>query len=340
MPEENCYDCLAVAKSGDEVRVARETAGDSARFDVPNFDAAVRMYQEGTGSVEESVFHRGKYASVWNREKLAKVLSLAGWDISGPAVGDHWEDGAWLRVMARRVERPVPKLPMSDVEAIMSLPRVAWTETMGATHLSCARLGIDFVKATGVFWGQCMQRMMERIVDNGNRKYILTIDYDSIFTEDDIIRLWQVMETRPEIDALFPLQIGRDRSHPLLTMKDENGQRIKQVPAEVFRAEAVPVETGHFGLTLIRTSALARMRKPWFKAEPNDEGVWDGLKIDDDIWFWKRFESSGNRVFVCPRVRIGHLQLVITWPGEDLKAIHQYTSVYNEDGRPAECMRY
>jgi hypothetical protein len=39
-------------------------------------------------------------------------------------------------------------------------------------------------------------------------------------------------------------------------------------------------------------------------------------------------------------VRIGHLQLNITWPGEDLRTIHQYCTRYNDEGRPGECTSF
>jgi hypothetical protein len=338
MSERN--DVLARAASGTELDVAKGVQGDEARFDVPDFDAAIRMYTDGTGSVEEAVLARGEYKSIWNREKLSKVLSLAGWDILGGATGVSWSDGdGWLSVLARRCKRPRPTLPMKEVAAIMSLPRIAWTETMGATHMACARLGIDFTKATGVFWGQCLQRMMEGIVNSGERKYILTIDFDSIFEEQDIIRLWQIMESNPDVDALFPLQIGRDRDTVLLSIKNDKGQRITHVPAEMFHREVVDCETGHFGLSLIRVDALKRMEKPWFVSQPNAAGEWGDGRVDDDIFFWKAFAKTG-RICATPRVRIGHLQLVITWPGEDLKAIHQYSTKHTDEGRPSECATY
>ena len=333
-------DILATAASGEELAVAQKAVGDTVRFDVPDFDAGVAAYQDGTGSVEELVLAKGKYRSIWNREKLAKVLSLAGFDIVGGVDGPKWSSGdGWLRVIAKRTPRPKPKLPMRDIRAIMSLPRVAWTDTMCATNLACASLGIDMMRASGVFWGQCMQRMMEAVVKDG-QKYILTIDYDSIFDPEDIVRLWQIMETRPEVDALFPLQIGRDREACLISMVDENGQRVREIEATEFRKEVLPCQTGHFGLTLLRVEALQRMPKPWFVAKPTQDGGWGDGRMDDDIWFWHQFNAAGNRCFVSPRVRIGHLQLIVTWPGEDLRTIHQYTTKYGEDGRPAECRNF
>ena len=66
------------------------------------------------------------------------------------------------------------------------------------------------------------------------------------------------METRPDIDALFPLQIGRDRNTVLLTMIGEDGKRIGAIDSTDFHTDAVQCETGHMGLTLFRIDALKR----------------------------------------------------------------------------------
>jgi len=339
MYDEN--DVLARAMPGDEVKAAMASQGNEVRFDVPDFDAGIALYESGEGQIEDHVLGLGKYRSIWNREKLAKVLSLAGFDIVGGVDGPKWSDGnGWLRVIARRVQRPMPSLPMKDVCAIMSIPRVGWMENSGSVAQTCSKLGVNFFRATGVFWGQCMQRVIEQATAMPGNRYILSIDYDSVFDENDVLRLWQIMETHPEIDALFPLQIQRERERCLLTMVDQNGRRIERIASEAFRAESIQCETGHFGLTLFRSSAFAKMKKPWFLAIPEPEGTWGDQRVDDDIYFWKEWNRCGNTCHVSPRVRIGHLQLQITWPGEDLRTIHQYCTKYNDEGRPSECTTY
>lgn len=334
-------DALARAPIGRELEAARECAaklaeGQRAAFCVPDFDAAMAAYADGSGSVEDIALGNGAYPSLWNREKFSKVLDAAGLQ----RLGQIESDGFALRAVARRFSMPVPKVPMRDIHAVMSLPRVAWTDTMAATHLACAKLGIDFLKSTGVFWGQCLQRIMETVVSQPERKYVLTIDFDSIFDEEDIVRLWQVMETRPDIDALFPLQIGRDRDSVLLTMVGKDGKRLSSIDSREFHADAVQCETGHMGLTLFRVDALKRMAKPWFLPIPDENGEWGPNKVDDDIYFWRKWNAAGNKVAVCPRVRIGHLQLVVTWPGEDLRVINQWNGDYSKHGRPEACKTY
>jgi hypothetical protein len=334
-------DILARAVPGEEVKAAAAVQGDEVRFDVPDIDAGIAGYESGEGNIEEHILGLGKYRSVWNREKLAKVLSLAGFDVVSGVDGPNWSDGlGWLRVIARRVRRPKPAIPMQDVCAIMSVPRICWTENFSSVAQCCSRLGMNFFKATGVFWGQCMQRVIEEAISSGKHKYILSIDYDSVFDEGDVVRLWQTMETNPSIDALFPLQIQRERERCLLTMVDADGRRVDRIAAEEFRRESLRCETGHFGLTFFRVDAFARMSKPWFLGVPEDGGTWGDGRVDEDIYFWKEWNRAGNTCHVSPRVRIGHLQLNITWPGEDLRTIHQYCTKYNKDGRPSECTNY
>jgi len=103
---------------------------------------------------------------------------------------------------------------------------------------------------------------------------------------------------------------------------------------EWFSKQAQPVDTAHFGLTIIRTAALRRMKKPWFHGVPNDKDEWGDGRVDPDIFFWKQFRESGNVAAVCPQVAIGHAELVITWPDQKLQAIHQYpTHFWNDGGR-------
>lgn len=320
---------------------AKVVDGGRMTFRVPHVESAIRAYQEGTGDTDEMLLAGGEYRSIWNREKLSRTLNLAGIEITGGREVAEWVVDGWIDVAARKLSRPAPQLPMKDVMAIMSMPRLAWTDTFAAVQMTCAKLGMDFMKSVGVFWGQCLERMMERIVEESpGVKYVMTVDYDSVFDEADVIRLWQVMETNPDIAALFPLQVGRDRSSCLLTMVGADGKRITHIDSTDLHRDALDCETGHFGLTLIRTDALRRLPHPWFLGAPNADGRWGDGRTDDDIHFWKLLGKHGGRIAACPRVRIGHIQTICTWPGEHLEVLHQYVSKYNEDGRPPECMTY
>ena len=49
-----------------------------------------------------------------------------------------------------------------------------------------------------------------------------------------------------------------------------------------------------------------------------------------------RYTHNGKLYFL----RIGHLQLVITWAKDDLSRVHQYVGDYHKEGRPESCMTY
>ena len=117
----------------------------------------------------------------------------------------------------------------------------------------------------------------------------------------------------------------------------ESGAPI--IPDNLY-TDALDMHTGHFGLTLIRTDALRELKRPLFLGVPNADGRWEDGRIDDDIFFWQRLAQAGKRICLCPRVRIGHLQNVVTWPGEDLRSITQYLTDYHANGRPRQCMTF
>ena len=314
--------------------------GGELRLEVPDFDGVIKAYSQGEPETEKLLIGSGAH-SIWNREKLSRTLNLAGFEIMRGANGWSWSaDRTRLSVVARKYARPAPSFPMKDIECLMSLPRVCWTDTQGVLHQSAAKLGFNVTRATGVFWGQCLQRLMEKILENKEAKYILTVDYDSIFDAEDIIRLWQIMETNPTVAALCPLQIGRDKDLPLFSIRGEDGRLIREMSEEVLYTDALDMNTGHFGLTLIRCDAIRDIPRPLFLGVPNAEGNWAEGRVDDDIYFWNLLRERGRRICLCPRVRIGHLQNIVTWPGEDCRSISQYLTDYHENGRPPQCMTF
>lgn len=329
----------------DALRVFHAKLCDGGRLTatVTDFDSVVDHYTKGTGNPEVLMCgDNGLNRAIFNRSKLCDVLNMSGFEIVG---GEHgslkWGDGSgMLTVDARKRMRKVPEVPMKGVHAIMSLPRVAWTETLTQCIEVFTKLQVNFTKSTGVFWGQGLQRMMQALAEKSDTEYILTVDYDTIFDERDVVRLWQVMESNPDIAALCPFQIGRERKAALVNLCHKDGTPMLKVPFAHLYNEAVDIISGHFGLTLIRVSALRELPKPWFLGIPNEQGEWGENRIDDDIYFWSKMRSHGLRVCASPKVRIGHLQLVITWCKDDLSLEHQYLNQYYDDGRPQECMTY
>ena len=239
-----------------------------------------------------------------------------------------------MRIVVGNVEHDI------KVAAGLSMPRLAFTDNYFSVTSTFAPHGITVTKGTGAFWDQTMTRILTDLSqeETGN-EFICTVDYDSVFEPDCLTRLLSAMLITG-CDAIAPLQMKRDDKQLMFTPEGMagNGPTEITLPVAWWEKTAQPVDTAHFGLTLIRTSALRRMKKPWFLGVPGEDGDWGSDRVDPDIFFWNKFKASGNTLSICPQVAIGHAELVITWPDQRLKAIYQYPTHFWNSGakRPPE----
>jgi hypothetical protein len=224
------------------------------------------------------------------------------------------------------------------VEACLSMPRLSFTANHFAWAQALMPLGIRPTMGTGVFWDQVNTRVFEQFIDKC--EYLLLIDYDSFFSQADIEHLFALALTF-QCDALAPLQTKREDGRPMLTLKGcldnppEGGST--SVPREWFQAPVQEVDSAHFGCTILSTAALKRAKKPWFWCKPSADGSWNDGRRDPDIYFWSNWRESGNKVYVTPRVCIGHGEYVVTWPGKDLsQPVFQWANQYTQTQKPPE----
>ena len=220
------------------------------------------------------------------------------------------------------------------VVALMSCPRLGWTDTFGCVHDVLQPLGIKVVRHSGVFWGQSLTRLFEESVKRGI-EFILTVDYDSIFTRQHVIELVRLIVENEDVDAIVPVQVRRESNHSMFTIMQDD-KLIDQCNWEEFNKPLTKIATGHFGLTIIRSSSLAKLEKPWFKAYPDLNGSWRQGHIDEDIGFWINSMAAGWNTCLANGVRIGHLQNVIAWPKPDFTPRFQYISGWLTEGQPKE----
>ncbi len=169
-------------------------------------------------------------------------------------------------------------------------------------------------------------------------EYILCTDMDSFWdrkTVEELVALAMAFQC----DALAPIQVKREDGRPMFTLPGTLDNPppggATELPISWFAEPVQEVDTAHFGCTLISTKALKRTPKPWFQDIPNDKGEYGDGRTDSDIHMWKQFRKGGNRVYVSPRVVIGHGEWVSVWPGKDLqKPVFQYVSDYTANGKP------
>ena len=231
-------------------------------------------------------------------------------------------------------------MPPGSVQAVVTMPRLAFTDNLFCAHQALIPLGIQIERIGGVFWHQSMAELFEAHLEDGTR-YVLTLDYDTVFKQSDVLDLLRVMETRPEIDALAALQMRREEDSPLFAVGRFEGTAPKtvEIPREVVAADTMPVSTAHFGLTLLRTEALRKLPRPWFHHTPGPDGRWGEGRMDADIQFWHAWKSAGLTLHSSNRVVVGHLELCAKWPDGQMRAFWQPVGQYNKDGKPERCWR-
>lgn len=216
----------------------------------------------------------------------------------------------------------------SNIGAVMSVPRVGFTETFDCAASVCRHFNIPLHTSVGVFWGQKLEIGMEACIRTG-KDWLLTIDYDSVFLAPHLNAMFDILHKNPDIDALAPVQIkrfkaGEDQQHRVLCSIDG-----KELPYNELdhSKETTKVSTAHFGLTLIKVPQLLEMPKPWFYSRPGPTGFWKkGEKIDDDIYFWTKWKECGHSLHIANNVVLGHLETFVIAPNTKTGEIQYLTS--------------
>jgi len=189
------------------------------------------------------------------------------------------------------------------VAAVMTAPRYEAVWCRNKIEFALNQAGIPLTVSGGVFYGQCMQRMLQQLLKQGV-DYALTIDFDSVFTDKHIQRLLSIVAQEDEIDALCAIQPMRGKERIL-------GSRSKESSVE-WTGKPIQLRTGHFGLTVLDLKKLANVEKPWFVCVPDSNGEFTDERIDDDVYFWRQWEKAGNTLYVDPGCRIGHMEEMIS----------------------------
>jgi hypothetical protein len=194
-------------------------------------------------------------------------------------------------------------------------------------------LGVKLRYQGGSFWGQSMTNSLEATLKEDEPDAILTLDYDTIFNLANTARMIETMMAHPEADAISAVQASRHYQTALFTVRDEQDNPIPRLNTVYLEPDLLKVSSSHFGFTLIRAEKLRALPKPWFFAVPAPDGAWGDGHIDEDIQFWENWRKAGNALFVANRIVVGHLELCVRWPGQDLQAILQPVRDYNDSKR-------
>jgi hypothetical protein len=209
---------------------------------------------------------------------------------------------------------------------VCTMPRLNWTYNREQTSKVCYELGIPYFTVGGAYFDQSMERALEEGLKSG-REYIITLDYDSVFTPDDVRRLVVLMDRHPNASAIAALQAKRGGENAVLLGTE------KEVTIGEIERDVVEVKSAHFGLTIIRAECLKHAARPWLHHQPAPDGTWGDGHIDADVAFWTKLGAVAP-VYVSPRVSIGHLQVMVSWVNRDFTISHQHLEHYRNSGKP------
>jgi hypothetical protein len=169
--------------------------------------------------------------------------------------------------------------------------------------------GVVRILAQGMEVGHAYSSAIEQILAHPHLKdfeYILTLEHDNLPPQDGILKMLEVMESRPELACVSGLyftkgeggvpQIWGDPNDPILNFRP-------QVPKPESVQECCGTGMG-FALWRMTMFKDERIEKPWFKTEKGANGV-----STQDLAFWSKARKWGYRCAVDTRVKVGHIDI-------------------------------
>ena len=316
--------------------------GGCLKVAVPNFEWIAENYLAGKeipvqgyvmgGHVDSNDYHR----AIFDYETLYDALVDAG--LCGIT---HWNDGVEdcsalpvsLNLCGTKPPETWPKL-----HACLSIPRLGFNDFWARALDVCSAFRIPLNRYTGAYWEQGLTKSINDALEF-SPDYILTLDYDTIFDKSTLQNLLCVAVRNPEADAIAAIQMHRNGAAALFTKKNADGKNFNRLGIDQFGGDLLPIDTAHFGFTLIKAEKIRALAKPWFFGTPSEKGEWDDDRIDADISFWRHWKAAGNQAYLACHVPVGHLETMVMWPGRDLQPIYQRCAEYQTDGLPKEIWR-
>lgn len=325
--------------------VAKLKPGGVVKLAVPNFHWIAEKYLAGEpinvqgyvmgGQSDEWDFH----AAIFDDECLAEAMRLSGLIEIKPWESDLNDCSSLEVSLNLQGVKPRKLVPSSQQEfkvaAVMSTPRLGFMDNFACSFAALDPMGIVIRRFTGAYWEIGIERIITAALEEDDPAAILTLDYDTVYTRADVERLIKIMRERPEVDALAPVQSARAWDQPLMTLDLPLGVKdVNHIPPGVFADDITELRTAHFGLTLIRTSSLKKLPKPWLQGTPAPDGTWGEGAVHADISFWRHWAEAGLKLYSANRIVIGHLELMIRWPGRNFGPIFQLPKDFQKDGAP------
>lgn len=134
--------------------------------------------------------------------------------------------------------------------------------------------------------------------------HILFLDADNVWPHDLLTRLLPSHELGI-VGGLYHLK--KPPHEPVALRKapdDDNPNMYEKLPH--IHEEDGPVEVDALGMgcTLVPVALATQIERPWFRFQRDDHG-W--MKVTEDLWFCQRAKAAGCRLWVDPRIHVGHV---------------------------------
>jgi len=326
--------------------VSKLKPGGRLRIAVPDFEWISREYLAGKpvnvqgylmgGHVDENDHH----GCAFDAEVLEELLLDCGLERLHPWESERNDCAALPVSLNRGAFKPSGDARRCEgVTAVLSAPRFGPVAHFRFANRAFALAGVPYQQAGGAYWHQVMCELMEEHIALPDTRYVVTVDYDSMFDASDVLELYRLAESMPDADAICALESKRGSDAALFGIRDRAGNHVNSVANFQLARNLLPITTGHFGLTIFRADALRELPRPWMVPQPNKDGRWTDGREDADMNFWLRWQDAGKKLYLAPRVVIGHMQEMIAWPGKNLKPVYQTLAEYDDAGKPSEVMR-
>lgn len=241
---------------------------------------------------------------------------------------DHSRQIDRVRLVCTKRKFEIKQRPR--VLVVYSWPRLCPTDCVlsitRAVREFAMKRNVDVVEndVGGAFWDKAMQMAGSNVAD-GDYDYGLFIDFDTVIPSgEDLCRLFDIMQERDDLAALWPLQISRHNDFPLCYN-----------PVNDYSTDITVQPIGHFGATFVRGDVFRQLPKPWFLmlVDPSTGEYPQNGRGDSDIVFWESLAEYGFKVAQCNTVQCGHAEMGVRWIVKKGRAIVP-TQVWRTAGAP------
>lgn len=316
--------------------------GGCIKIAVPNFEWIARQYLDNKPVNVQGYVMGGhndqddRHGTLFDEEALGEILAETGFTRISRWTDDSQDSSSLECSLNLQAFVPSGEMrPTGDVLAILSAPRHGPTLHHRQASFALGKLGIPYLICLGAYWHQVLAEQMEAALEVPTCKWILTLDYDTIFRAEDVLELYRLAHAWDDVDAVAALQMKRGRPYALFGKKKADGTNETLMAAAQLDRNLIPVTTAHFGLTLFKADSLRKLPRPWFVGKPGKTGRYvDEDRIDPDVQFWLDWADAGMKLYMAPRVPIGHLCEVILWPNRMLEPVYQQLHDFDNDGHP------